>query len=95
MTDPTDPTGPTGPTDPTDPIDPAAPPMTRDDPAYVRWLKVLLVGLGGTVPLEAEEAEPTQEEGPLIHYPCASCGATRDVRKLGAPPSASGAGADV
>lgn len=30
-------------------------PMTRDDPAYLRLLKLLLVGLGGTVPLAAEE----------------------------------------
>ncbi|MFJ1644314.1 hypothetical protein [Streptomyces sp. NPDC088258] len=47
--------------DPLDALHPPGPPMTRDDPAYVHWLKVLLMGLGGTVPLEAERAERAEQ----------------------------------
>ncbi|MFE3827075.1 hypothetical protein [Streptomyces sp. NPDC059092] len=30
-------------------------PLTRDDPAYLRLLKLVLAGLGGAVPLEADD----------------------------------------
>lgn len=34
---------------------PADRPLTRDAPAYLRLLKLVLVGLGGAVPLEADD----------------------------------------
>ncbi|MFJ7999894.1 hypothetical protein ACIQ7D_22585 [Streptomyces sp. NPDC096310] len=63
----------------------------------MRWLKVVLVGLGGAVLLEADEGQPVRRREPVtdVPYPCATCGATRSVRKVGARPSASGLGVDV
>ncbi|MFE2943468.1 hypothetical protein ACFXKG_31105 [Streptomyces sp. NPDC059255] len=60
-------------------------------------LKVVLVGLGEAVPLETEEAQLVGRRDIVadVPYSCATCGATRSVRKVGPRPSVSGAGVDV
>jgi hypothetical protein len=38
-------------------------PLTRDDPAYLRLLELVLTGLGGTIPL-APDDEPDDPDDP-------------------------------